>query len=274
MGHNRRNIIAAALGLVGLGSIVTLRSDDLTDVLVAQPTGPAQPTGSAQPMTYGQGVIVTFNSITLENTVLVAGATLTNLPMLGVAEAATLEPKAVVGLMQVGTTWAIIGRIVTPGTNDAKLAVSLASAFTSTVSVAGGGSRTIDSFGDLQTGSPLTGPTVDIVVGPSRRVELTMSCTVSLELPYTASLDQALGGIGIEITGATIRAASETQMTTALSYTASTPTAGSLGLELPMSKTLVVENLAPGATRFSAQYISDGVTPAFFRDRLLTVKRL
>src|SRR5678815_4260590 len=75
--------------------------------------------GPALNVTYRQGTVLSWNSVTLENVVEVGGTPLTNVPVLGVAEADAFSPGDVVGLILAGSTWAIIGRLVIPGTTAA-----------------------------------------------------------------------------------------------------------------------------------------------------------
>lgn len=153
---NRRNLLLTALGI---GGVMAFRADDLTSVLMAAPEGPSQP------MSYRQGVIVTFNRATLENTVQVGGSVLTNVPILGISDAASLGPGNVVGLMVVGSTWAILGRMVTPGTQEATDAITAVSQKIYTGYEPGLQTVTSVPFADLPGG-----PALDFVVGASGRV--------------------------------------------------------------------------------------------------------
>lgn len=75
-----------------------------------------EPAGPTQPVAFRQGRIVSINSVTLANTVLVGGTVMTNLPLLG-GEASLLTAGTVVGVAVVGTeakTYYIIGKIVKP----------------------------------------------------------------------------------------------------------------------------------------------------------------
>src|SRR5690349_6190412 len=98
-----------------------VHSEDLASLFDDPPAGPSQP------MAYRQGIIQTFNQNTLENTVLVGDSILTNLPVLGVAEAASYVPNTVVGIHCVGSSWSIVGRFAIPNTADATNAISLLS---------------------------------------------------------------------------------------------------------------------------------------------------
>lgn len=138
------------------------------------------PPGSSQDLRYRQGVILTFDPITLSNTVDVGGAVLTDLPVLGVGEATLFVPGAIVGLATIGVpgrgqTLAILGRIVRPNTADAASAISLLSARIYADEVGGSDSTNSAAFGDL---SASFGPTLtDVIVGPSGRLLVFSSCT-------------------------------------------------------------------------------------------------
>jgi hypothetical protein len=76
---------------------------------------------SKQPgVRFRQGTILTWNSQTGENTVDLAGGTLTNVPIINTGEAVALKAGHVVGLLGQGSTWFIIGRVTPP--NDPNFA--------------------------------------------------------------------------------------------------------------------------------------------------------
>jgi microcystin-dependent protein len=96
-------------------------SDDDLAVLFGDP--PEQP---SQDVRYRQGVIITIDTDTLENTVNVGGTVLTNLTVLSTGDVRLLIPGAVVGVLAVGAgtkTMFITGRILIPDTPEAASAV-------------------------------------------------------------------------------------------------------------------------------------------------------
>lgn len=95
---------------------MTYPLDDLAPILADRP---------AQGVGYRQGIIKSWNSVTAENTVEVDGAVLTNLPILNTSEALLLQPGDVVGVLAVGESWAILGRLTVPGTAAAASSLSL-----------------------------------------------------------------------------------------------------------------------------------------------------
>jgi hypothetical protein len=64
---------------------------------------------------FRQGTITAWDSSTGQNTIDVAGGTLTDVPILNTGEAIALKAGHVVGLLGQGMAWFIIGRITPPG---------------------------------------------------------------------------------------------------------------------------------------------------------------
>jgi hypothetical protein len=74
---------------------------------------------SGQPgVRFRQGTILTWNSSTGENTIDLAGGTLTNVPILNTGEAIALKAGHVVGLLGQGSAWFIVGRVTPPNSAD------------------------------------------------------------------------------------------------------------------------------------------------------------
>ena len=252
---------AALLSAIGIGTAMALTSDDPLADLFAQ-----SPVGQAQPILYRQGVILTFNPVTLQNTVRVDGTVLTDLPLLGVAEATSLVPGSVVGIQCVGSSWAIIGRFVTPNTADATSAITLVSQAIPSDFIVTQESTTSGAFVDLAT----VGPTVSVNVKASGRLLLFLSATISIQ--PGANFPSAWGGfMSVDVTGANTIA----------------PTAinGSLGFIFgdnalnqswvqSFTRMLVLTGLNPGLTKFVAKYaVNLGGPPetALFRNRGIAV---
>lgn len=125
----------------------------------------------AQPLSYRQGTIVTFNQITLQNSVRVGRTVLNDLPLLGVAEADTLGPGSVVGLMSTGTEYAIVGRFVRPNTADATDAINRLSNSIRSAQITTSEDTTSTTFTDLAT----IGPVVQITVKSSGKLLILIS---------------------------------------------------------------------------------------------------
>lgn len=78
---------------------------------------------SGQPgVRFRQGTILSWNSNTGENTIDLAGGTLTNVPILNTGEAVALKAGHVVGLLGQGSAWFVVGRVTPP--NDPNFAAA------------------------------------------------------------------------------------------------------------------------------------------------------
>lgn len=64
---------------------------------------------------FRQGTVTAWDSETGENTIDLAGGTLTDVPIINTGEAIALKAGHVVGLLGQGSAWFIIGRITPPG---------------------------------------------------------------------------------------------------------------------------------------------------------------
>ena len=72
-------------------------------------------TKDAPGVRFRQATILTWNPSNGNNTVDLAGGTLTNVGMMNIGEAISLKPGHVVGMLGQGSAWFIIGRITLPG---------------------------------------------------------------------------------------------------------------------------------------------------------------
>lgn len=209
-------------------------------------TAPA-PTSPSQNVRFRQGTIKTFNPITLANTVDVGGTVFVDLPLLGVAEAASLDGGSIVGLLMLqsergSVTYAILGRLVTPGTAAAQEAITLLGSNTHVATVATLETISSSTFGDLTT----AGPSIpDILIGASGKALVTLSAYVVLATaPGSAHM-------GYSISGATVRAASIPE---------SLSIDGAVGAGINATRSFLVENLTPGRHNFRAVYAVTGGT--------------
>lgn len=64
---------------------------------------------------FRQGTVLAFDPTTGENTIGVAGGTLTDLPLLNIGDTVNLTVGDVVVLMRLKSSWAILGRLMVPG---------------------------------------------------------------------------------------------------------------------------------------------------------------
>jgi hypothetical protein len=215
-----------------------------------------RPAGPALPVTYRQGLIVSFNPITLENTVTVGGAIMDNLPLLGVGESTLLVPGAVVGIMVIGDgikTMYITGRIVTPNTADAFDAVALlnSNVVAATVSVQETYTDAVN-FGDLAT----LGPTVNVNVRQTGR--LLLICTSQIQWPAPAgAASVGVGGwVSVEFSGAntiTPLTASATLLP-AFNITIAVAAGVTHTCQVTATQQAVFEGLTPGETQIRMKY--------------------
>src|SRR6185295_18946140 len=246
-------------------------NDDLAP-LFAEP--PEQP---SQDWRFRQGVIVAFNQITLQNTVLVGGTRMTDLPLLGVGEATLLVPGAVVGIPSVGDstkTMFIAGLVVTQNTADAASATALLNSQIYTDFVVTGETCSSATYGDLAT----VGPRVTVPVGASGRILVVATAQIQwtgATLPNT----QGDGRFDVEFTGANTRTHDEAvdPLVGILDLVVAT-TAGNNGTFMAVSTTTqaVFGSLNPGNTTITMKYRRSAAASQdtqFFR-RVLTVFKL
>lgn len=81
--------------------------DDLTSLFTVPDDGTQLP--------FRQGVVLTFNQSTGSNTVNVGGAILTDVALLNIGDTVNLLPGDIVVLMKLKSSWAILGKVITPG---------------------------------------------------------------------------------------------------------------------------------------------------------------
>jgi hypothetical protein len=237
-------------------------SDDLTALFAPPAPGPSQD------VRWRQGTILTFDPVTLVNTVDVGGTTMTNLPILGVAEAASLAAGSVVGLLAIESTlgtvsYAILGRLVTPNTAAATDAITLLSQGTAAAFVAATESTTSVAFTDLTT----PGPAVSVTIRASGKALVFVGATIAVN-PAAGAL---WGGfMNFFMSGANVLAAGSPG---GLGYSIGAG-ASPDNLELSAARMIPLSGLNPGLTTFTAKYaIGVGAVgeTASFRNRSIAV---
>lgn len=222
----------------------------------------ADPAGPALPVQFRQGVIMSFNRLTLENTVRVGGTVLTNLPILGVGETAALSVDDVVAVLVIGRSMAILGQMVVPGTSAAETAISLLSANTYSASADDTETEaTVAAWHDLASPGPVV---ENVVIGPSGRCLVYITAALTVVGGTSGSVN-----MGYEISGATAVAAGANPQYLAYSGTANTG----------ISATCVASQsgLNAGTHTFTAKYQSPvlaGGAQARYNNRNLTVVAL
>ncbi len=238
-----------------------MRSDDLVPLL-------AEPKGKS--VGFRQGVVVSWNPDTAENTVLVGGTVLENLPILNTSEANILATGDVVSILTSGSTWGILGRMTIPGTSQA--ASSLTALKTYSDSVAAGETTVSTSYTNLTT----PGPAVTARIGASGRALVIVSCIVEGSSDVGDLIEFGGSEMGYEMTGAN-----------SLTATANSNNAArvEIGIEkvsganpgyymtslISASRVSLQEGLNPGDTTLTAKYRLNIGVIARFTGRNITV---
>lgn len=229
-------------------------TDDLTSLFTAAPVGPAPN------IRYRQGIILTWNPTTLENTVLVGRTEMRNLPVLGVAEAASYREGTVVGLAVIESTWAIIGRFVVPATDDAEDAITQVGQRAYTATVLTQESTSSATFVDLAT----VGPRVtDVRIPASGKAEVTICAQATAT---SGASPVSIGSVGVAVSGDATIAADTKQ---SLLFLAPNPSG------IQASRMVLFTGLpAGGICTFTLKYRSDGSTSMDFAFRDIIVRAL
>lgn len=234
-----------------------MRSDDLVPLLGTKKDG----TG------YRTGVVIAWNADTAENIVSVAGGVFEDLPILNTSEASLLAPGDVVVLITWGISFAILGRVVIPGTAEA---VSSIQAITNRIQAAsddGVGTRNSSTYGDL-TGTNV-GPSVTIRIGSSGRALVFWSA----EIGQTATpVHEINPHVGVEVTGATSIAANAENALNVEFFDATGGQTAEFQAWFQVGTSHLFTGLNPGNTTFTLKYRHDGMATALiFQTREIAV---
>lgn len=228
---------------------------------IAQLFTPPPPPGW-QPLYYRQATITAFDQVTLENTVDVGGTPFEDLPLLGVAEADTLAADSVVGLLSTGHEYAIIGRLVRPGTADATDAVNRLGNGIQTATIVTAENTTSTSLVDLAT----VGPTVTVTVKSSGKLIVILSADETAQDTGVSSGAYMTCQI-TDLAGAVIYAAGTLP---SLKFEFSDNAAHAVGDSLGSTRVFAA-TLAPGRYIVTAKYSSaSGANSAGFANRNIT----
>lgn len=237
------------------------RPDDLVPLM----SRPLPARGSAE-VRYRQGIVVAWNQITAENTIAVGGAVMSNLAVLNTSEALLLAPGAVVALILIDGSWAILGRLTIPGTTDAATALSAVSnnIYSATVDTLESTSNT--SYGALAT----AGPSVDVVIRPTGKAIVMVSAEINVGCPLAAAPKGRSGYMSYAITGPTNRSASDNK---SLKLDNQTPDNANNHIDFRATRLCLEEGLTAGNYTFTAQYrtASFGGVTVEFANRNITV---
>lgn len=229
------------------------------------------------PVSFRKGTIIEFDENTGESVVEVGGTNIVALAMLGIAEVATYEVGASVGVLVVDTggsqSWFVLGRIARPDTDAYRKALLRQGDATqtdfdgSTGTVVG-----VASYIDLSPGT--IGPRVVVNVGVSGKLLVTVACMGEYDNGPSSPYDQIMGfRMTTEADGANTWSADGQWALVFYSQSLDTTTNRLGGLHA--SSTYLFENLNPGETTITAKYskpTSGGQTTV--RDRLLVAQAI
>lgn len=220
--------------------------------------------GMAQPMHYVQGTVIAWNQATAENTVDVGGSEFANLPVLNTSEAVSLTAGAIVAVVSMGDSWAVLGRLTIPGTPDAASALDALnglvplSAQIKTDTISTSESTSSATYTDLAT----VGPTcTDVLISSSGRALVILSA--SIVCPNKG------GSMGYEVSGAT---SVDADLTRSLALSEAEGLGTGVAVAAFISRVVEASSLTPGLNTFTAKYYrTSGSTAVSFQDRNLTV---
>lgn len=237
------------------------RADDLTPLLIPPP----------QPgLGLRQGVVLTWNQATAENTIQVAGEVMQNVPILNTNESLLLVPGAVVALLTWNSTWFILGRLTIPGTPEAASALGAIRTITQTVTA--GETTTLTTFDNLATYGP---ELVNVQIGPSGKCLLIISALLKGTAARSYSIATGAAYMGFAVTGATtITPALNDSLSVSIQYdTGGVVGAGANEFQLEANASRILPlTLTPGLHTITAKYRAINVAfEARFANRSLTV---
>ncbi|HEX5542393.1 MAG TPA: hypothetical protein VFX60_12680 [Micromonospora sp.] len=214
-------------------------------------------------------MIVEWDPTNAANKVRVGAAILEDLNIFNSTEASQLKPGDVVGILTVGPSWFILGRLTVPRTPAA--ASSLAAVFSRIVAATdpAEGTRASSAYGDL-TGAAV-GPSVTVNISPAGRALAFWKA----DYGHTGTWSRiTTGGISVAVSGATARAASADY---SLGHFLEHPDAGNTGAALihggnEACMMHLFEDLNPGLNTFTMKYRNrEGSTPVRFSAREIAV---
>lgn len=246
-----------------------MRSDNLVPLLAAENAGAG--------VGFRQGTVVAYDQDTAANIVQVGNSLIENMPILNTSEASLLVPGDVVGILTAGGTWAIMGRLVIPGTPEAASSIQ---SITNRIQAAQDitpGYRTNAAYGDL-TGAAV-GPSVSIRVGASGRALCFWSAEFGQALNTSGDImwqQRNTPHVGVRVSGATVVEANDWN---ALNANLDFPAAGftgaaTLSFWIQCGTMHLFTGLAPGMTTFTMKYRTDTMIPnnrAYFNAREIAV---
>lgn len=209
--------------------------------------------GASQQVGYRQGIVLSWDPETAENTIIVGGTTLVDIPILNTSEALLLTPGSVVGLLTVGPSWVILGRLTIPGTPDAASALGIITDRLVSVDVTASEVTTSTLFHNLATVGPQA---TGVTVGQSGKALVIVSASLAVSATR-------IGDMGVDVSGPTNVSPSVGK--------ALTLSAGATDAEaISASRVLLFTSLIPGSYEFTAKY-RHTTAAVTFSERNLTV---
>lgn len=235
------------------------RSSDLVPLLAAENAGAG--------VGFRQGTIVAFDNETAINLVQVGNSLLENLPILNTSEASLLTPGDVVGILTAGSSWAIMGRLVIPGSPEAASSIRSITNRIQASEISTDGYTTSNTYGNLTAGAGGVGPAVTIRIGSSGRALAFWSCELGQSLNGSGNLtfqQRNTPQVGVEVTGASSVAPDDFH---ALNFNIEHPASGSAGTATTMfwaqcAMMHLFTGLTPGMNTFTMKYRVDTMLPA------------
>lgn len=228
-----------------------MRSDDLVPLLAARNNGAG--------VGFRQGVVIAWDQDTAENSILVGDAVIDNLPVLNTSEASLLVPGDIVGVLTAGASWAIMGRLIIPGTPEAASSIK---AITSRIQAAEdvfNGTRNSSTWGDL-TGVGV-GPEATVRIGASGRALVFWSAEMGQTVDY---MIRNTPHAGVQVSGASTVAPTDAN---ALNFNLEHPGSGFDGYArssfwIQAAVFHLFTGLNPGDTTFTMKYRTDTMNPS------------
>lgn len=237
--------------------------DDLAPLL-ARPV----PARGSSNVSYRQGRIVYWNPATAENIVNVGGTDLSNLSVLNTSEALILSAGAVVGLICIEGSWAILGRLTVPGTPEA--ASALSSINVQSASITSFETTSSATYTDLAT----IGPTLTVNVPPTGRLLVIVGCTYSFTVARGFSVNSVYAEMSFayqDANGVVSNPNLARSFGGGFSYDLLSGTSAvSYPMESYGSRASLLTGLPAGPCFLAAKYKRSGGTPVEFSNRNIT----
>lgn len=238
--------------------------NELAPLLVPPPAGPAAT------LTYRSGVVLSWNQVTGENVVLVDGTEFTNMKIQNSSEIRVLTPGATVSILVAVypsgmSTYMIMGRVLTPGTDEMEQVVDALGPG----AVAEYVTSSLEVFGSDYTIMP-DGPVTEVTVRASGRVLVLVSALITLDCPSSgAAINRYAGGMSFVLAGANVLNTGGEERELLVNHAFTVAIVGQFILRATSATWM--EGLTPGVTRFIAMARNPGDGQVAMADRSIVV---